>query len=61
MVCSLQQELFIFSCVPSGTGSIHTFPACTSRIHFLVECEPAVIEDQSWFHFLVVMNFMIEG
>ena len=24
----------------------------TSRIHFLVEGEPAVIEEQSWFHFL---------
>ena len=28
MVCSLLQELFIFSCVPSGTGCLCTSPAC---------------------------------
>ena len=50
--CSLLQELFIFSCDPSKTGSLRTSPACTTTIHFLVEGEPAVIEDQSWFHFL---------
>ena len=53
MVCSLLQELFIFSCVPSGTGFLRTSPACTSSIHFLVEGEPAVIQDQCWFHFLI--------
>ena len=35
-----------------GTGSFLTSLACTSRIHFQVEGEPAVIEDQSWFNFL---------
>ena len=53
MVCSLLQELFIFSCDPSGKVLFsHLQHVATSRIQFLVEGEPAVIEDQSCFHFL---------
>ena len=52
MACSLLQEFLSLVIILVGQIRFAHFQYVTPSIHFPIEGEPAVIEDQSWFPFL---------